>query len=49
MTQDKSKGNLFYCLDDIRHEGSASLVQAFMWNMGTCRLDVKGEVQMEEP
>ena len=25
------------------------LVQAFMWNMGTCRPDVKGEIQVGSP
>jgi hypothetical protein len=24
-----------------------NLAQAFMWNVGTCRLDVKGETQVE--
>jgi len=46
--QDKLKGNLFYCLGGIRHRGSANLIQALVWNVGTCRPDDKGEIQMEE-
>ena len=37
-----------YCLGDIRHKGSANLIQALVWNVGTCRSDVKGEIQVEE-
>ena len=32
-----------------RHEGGASPVQAFVRNVGTYRLDGKGEPQAEEP
>lgn len=38
-----------YCLGDIRHKGSMNLIQALVWNVGTCRSDVKGEIQVEEP
>jgi len=38
-----------YCLDGIRHKGSANLIQALVWNVGTCRSDDKGEIQVEEP
>jgi len=24
-------------------------MQAFVWNLGTCRFDVKGEIQVEAP
>ena len=37
-----------YCLGGVRHKGSANLVQALVWNVGTCRPDVKGEIQVEE-
>ena len=32
-----------------RHEGGASPVQALVRNVGTCRLDAKGEIQGEAP
>ena len=32
----------------IRHKGSANLIQALVWNVGTCRSDDKGEIQVEE-
>ena len=38
-----------YCLGDIRHKGSANLIQALEWNVGTCRSDDKGETQVEDP
>jgi hypothetical protein len=47
--QDKSEGNLFYRLGGVRHKGSANLIQALVWNVGTCRPDVKGEAQMGGP
>jgi len=37
-----------YCLDDIRHKGSANRIQALVWNVGTCLPDAKGEIQVEE-
>ena len=38
------------CLLLGRHpaKGSANLIQALEWNVGTCRPDVKGEIQVEE-
>ena len=32
----------------IRHGGGVNLIQAFLCNVGTCRPDDKGEIQMEE-
>ena len=32
----------------IRHKGSANLIRAFVWNVGTCHPDAKGEIQVEE-
>ena len=37
------------CPNGIRHEGGVTLRQAFAWNVGTCRPDVKGEIQMGGP
>ncbi len=31
----------------IRHKGGVNLIQALVRNLGTCRPDVKGEIQAE--
>ena len=36
-------------LGDIRHRGGVTLTQAFVRNVGTCRLDVKRDVQGRKP
>ena len=41
MPADGSRGD--------RHEGGVSPAQALVWNVGTWRLDVKGEIQAEDP
>jgi len=33
----------------VRHKGGATLNQALVWNVGTCRSDDKGEIQVEDP
>ena len=33
------------CLDGTRHKGGVTLDQALVRNVGTCRLDVKRDVQ----
>jgi hypothetical protein len=38
-----------YCLGGVRHKGSANLIQALVGNVGTCRSDDKGEIQVEDP
>jgi len=45
LTRDKNRGRLECCLFGIRHEGGVNLIQAFVWNVGTCRCDDKGEMQ----
>jgi hypothetical protein len=37
------------CPGGDRHEGGASPAQALVWNVGTYRLDAKGEPQVEDP
>jgi hypothetical protein len=37
------------CLGDIRHRGGVTLSQAVVRNVGTCRLDVKRDVQGRNP
>jgi hypothetical protein len=36
-------------LGDIRHRGGVNLDRALVWNVGTCRLDAKGEIQGADP
>ena len=38
-----------YCLSDVRHKDGVTLIQALVWNVGTCRSDDKGETQVEDP
>lgn len=45
VPRDQSGRRPAYCPDGIRHEGGVTLVQALARNMGTCRLDAKGETQ----
>jgi hypothetical protein len=40
--RDKSGGPM-YCLGGVRHKCGVSLVQALVWNVGSCRPDAKGE------
>jgi len=38
-----------YCSSGDRHEGGVSPAQALVRNVGTCRLDAKGELQVVTP
>ena len=49
LTRDKSGGCPDCGPDGIRHEGGVTLTRALAWNVGTCRPDAKGEVQMGGP
>jgi hypothetical protein len=49
LARDESGGRPDFCPDGIRHEGGVTLHQAFVWNAGTCRSDVKGETQAGGP
>ena len=42
---DKSKGRSAYRLDGIRHKGGVTCMEAFIWNMGSCRLNAKGKLK----
>jgi len=46
VTRDKSGRYLVYGPVGVRCRGGMSLVQAVLWNTGTCRFDVKGDVQV---
>jgi hypothetical protein len=48
-TPGSTQGIPVYCLSGVRHKDGVTLIQAFVWNVGTCRSDVKGETQVEEP
>ena len=49
LTRDESGGRPDCCPDGIRHEGGVTPYLAFAWNVGTCRLDAKGDIQMGSP
>jgi hypothetical protein len=38
-----------YCPGGVRHKDGMTLIQAFSRNVGTCRSDVKGKPQVEDP
>ena len=43
------QGELAACLVGTRHKGGVNPDQALVRNVGTCRLDVKGEIQVVDP
>jgi hypothetical protein len=43
------QGDPAACLGGTRHRGGVTLDQALVRNVGTFRLDVKGEIQVEDP
>jgi len=47
--RDRVWGKPVYCPDGGLQKGGVSLVQAFMWNVGTWRSAAKGEVEVETP
>ena len=49
LPRDESGGCPDYGPDGIRHEGGVTLNRALARNVGTCRPDAKGEVQMGGP
>ena len=49
LIQDKSRRETVYCLDGVRHRSGVNLMQALVWNVGTCRSDGKGETQIGGP
>jgi hypothetical protein len=49
LTRDESGGWPDCCPGGIRHEGGVTLHLAFAWNVGTCRPDAKGEIQVGGP
>ena len=49
LPRDESGGWPDCCPDGIRHEGGVTLNRALVRNVGTCRLDVKRDVQGRNP
>jgi hypothetical protein len=38
-----------YCLSGVRHKDGVSVIQAWVWNVGTCRLEAKGDTRVVAP
>ena len=49
LARNKARRKPVDCPSGDRHEGGVSPAQALMWNVGTCRLDAKGELQVVDP
>jgi hypothetical protein len=49
LAWDEARGEPVDCPSDGRHEGGVSPAQALVWNVGTCRLDAKGDLQVVDP
>jgi len=49
LTPGQTQREPAYCLGGVRHKGGVNLNQALERNVGTCRPDVKGEAQVEDP
>jgi len=49
LVWDAARGMPADCSSDDRHKGGVSPAQALVWNVGTCRLDAKGEIQVVDP
>jgi hypothetical protein len=49
LARDEARGEPADYPSDGRHEGGVSPVQALVWNVGTSRLDAKGDLQVVDP
>ena len=49
LARNEARGMPADCPSGDRHQGGVSPVQALVRNVGTYRLDVKGEIQVEDP
>jgi hypothetical protein len=49
LARDEVRGKPVDCPSDGRHEGGVSPVQALVRNVGTSRLDAKGDLQVVDP
>ena len=48
-TPGSAQGKPVDCLSGVRHKDGVTLIQALVWNVGTCRPDAKGEAQRRGP
>ena len=44
-----NEDDLFYCRYGFRHKDGMTFNQAIVWNTGTCRIAVKGEISSSDP
>lgn len=49
LARDEARGMPVDCPNDGRHQDGMSPAQALVWNVGTCDLDVKGDLQVADP
>jgi len=49
LARDEVRRKPVDCPSGDRHEGGVSPAQALVRNVGTCRLDAKGELQVVDP
>jgi len=49
LARDEARRDPVYCPSGDRHQDGMSPVQALVWNVGTCDLDVKGDLQVVDP
>ena len=49
LAWDEARGEPVDCPSDGRHGGGVSSAQALVWNVGTYRLDAKGDLQVVDP
>ena len=47
LAREEAQRRPAYWLGGVRHKGGVSLTQAVVWNVGTCRPDVKRRAQVE--
>jgi len=49
LVREEARGVPADCSSDDRHKDGVSPAQALVWNVGTYRLDAKGDLQAEDP
>ena len=49
LARDEARGKPADCPSGDRHQDGVSPAQALVWNVGTYRLDAKGDLQMVDP
>jgi len=49
LARDEARGKPADCPSGDRHQDGVSPVQALAWNVGTYRLDAKGDLQVVDP